>query len=407
MRKNYIKEILLSLALVFFTACGSSNTGDSTVDAAINKFIAYAQSGGTGTAPTLQDYLDAGVIGVTADNIADINEVIGNLTEPEVDTKDEVQVLANELGVTVVDPRNTPPIAKAGATPTTVTEGETVSFSSRLSSDPDGTIESYKWTENGVVLARVPSFSKSDFSVDTHIVTLTVTDKQGATDTDTVTITVEAAPAPAIGKTAASITHNGTTYGFVTSSYTGKVWLDRNLGAARVCTSFNDTACYGDYYQWGRNFDGHQDSKSGTTAMQATDVNNAGTDFITNSSSPYDWASTDSDGSLRNANWSKTDGTSVCPAGFRVPTIKELRAETLDKGVTNRDTAFDNFLKLPSAGNRLRRNGSMNNVGSRGDFWSSSASGSSASDLHFDSAGVNWHSGDHRAYGQSVRCLRD
>ena len=32
-----------------------------------------------------------------------------------------------------------------------------------------------------------------------------------------------------------SITHNGVTYGFVTSPYTGKVWLDRNLGAARVC----------------------------------------------------------------------------------------------------------------------------------------------------------------------------
>lgn len=29
------------------------------------------------------------------------------------------------------------------------------------------------------------------------------------------------------------ITHNGTSYGTVTSPYTGRVWLDRNLGAAR------------------------------------------------------------------------------------------------------------------------------------------------------------------------------
>ena len=49
-----------------------------------------------------------------------------------------------------------------------------------------------------------------------------------------------------------TISHNGKSYGTVTSSYTGKVWLDRNLGASQVCTALDDTACYGDYYQWGR-----------------------------------------------------------------------------------------------------------------------------------------------------------
>ena len=153
------------------------------------------------------------------------------------------------------------------------------------------------------------------------------------------------------------ITHHGTSYGTVTSPYTGRVWLDRNLGASQVCTSFDDPLCYGDYYQWGRNFDGHQDSGSATTTTLATDVNNVGHGNLILGSG--DWASVDSNKSIRSANWSKTDGSSVCPVGFRVPSITELRAETLDNGVTNRNTAFTNFLKLPSAGIRdtLHTNG--------------------------------------------------
>jgi len=208
-----------------------------------------------------------------------------------------------------------------------------------------------------------------------------------------------------------SITHNGTSYGFVTSPHTGKVWLDRNLGAARVCESFNDTACYGDYYQWGRNFDGHEDSGSATTSTQAADINAAGTEFITsNPANSFDWAKTaDSDGSLRQANWSKTDGSSVCPVGYRVPTIVELRAETLDATgstkVTNRDTAFSSFLKLPIAGFRVY-SGSMSGVGSWGEVWASSVDGSKSHGVYFYSVGADWHS-DYRAFGHSVRCLRD
>jgi len=210
----------------------------------------------------------------------------------------------------------------------------------------------------------------------------------------------EAAP---VSPDVQDITHNGTTYGFVTSPYTGKVWLDRNLGAARVCEQFDDSACYGDYYQWGRNFDGHEDSMSATIATEATDVNTAGSDFITGNS---DWASVDASGATRATNWSKTDGSSVCPVGYRVPSITELRAETLDNGVTNRDTAFANFLKLPSAGDRINFNGSIHDVGYWGYVWSSSASGSGASYLFFDSDDAYWLSYP-RPDGLSVRCLRD
>jgi hypothetical protein len=38
------------------------------------------------------------------------------------------------------------------------------------------------------------------------------------------------------------------TYEMVTSPKTGKVWLDRNLGATQVATKVDDSAAYGDYY---------------------------------------------------------------------------------------------------------------------------------------------------------------
>jgi len=227
-----------------------------------------------------------------------------------------------------------------------------------------------------------------------YTITYTATDSAGNTATATRTVTV----------TEFTITHNGTSYGIVTSPYTGKVWLDRNLGAAEVCTSFNDTACYGDYYQWGRAFDGHQDSMSGTTSTQAIDVNSAGSSFIKGS---RDWASVDDEGTIRRANWSATDGSSVCPSGFRVPSIIELRAETLDNGETNRVTLFSNFLKLPSAGFRKYSSGALSSQGEFGNVWSSSLNSDSVViSFDFSRAGAIAESSTH-AYGFSVRCLKD
>ena len=198
------------------------------------------------------------------------------------------------------------------------------------------------------------------------------------------------------------IIHNGTTYKTVTSPYTGRVWLDRNLGASQVCTSFDDPLCYGDYYQWGRDHDGHQESNSSTTATLA--VNNIGHgDFII---SGDDWTSSDSNGSLRAANWSNADGSSVCPTGFRVPTVAELKAETLDNGVSNRATAFANFLKLPSAGLRDKTLGDMIFEGDRGALWASSVDGSDSFSVYSSivSAGSN---AINRANGRSVRCIKN
>jgi uncharacterized protein (TIGR02145 family) len=51
---------------------------------------------------------------------------------------------------------------------------------------------------------------------------------------------------------------NGTCSPVTTVVSAGQVWMDRNLGAARVATSSTDEEAYGDLYQWGRGTDGHE-----------------------------------------------------------------------------------------------------------------------------------------------------
>lgn len=207
-------------------------------------------------------------------------------------------------------------------------------------------------------------------------------------------------------------TWNGLVYETVTSPYTGRVWLDRNLGASQVCTDLNDTACYGDYYQWGRKSDGHEKSDSNTTEIQATDIANAGTDYITDSTAyyGYEWAqAADNNGSLRSTQWSKTDGTSVCPVGFRVPTVAEFAAETTDEGMADNAEAFTNFLKLPSAGYRNPVDGLLYLQGYYGSVWSMTVSSTyfyMSDALYFG----NSYAGTYyfvRGYGRSVRCIED
>lgn len=77
-----------------------------------------------------------------------------------------------------------------------------------------------------------------------------------------------------------TVSHDGVEYGEVTSPITGRVWLDRNLGAKEVCTSIDDKNCFGDYYQWGRGSDGHEKYKSRVVTTPAKSLTHAGKYFI-------------------------------------------------------------------------------------------------------------------------------
>ena len=64
------------------------------------------------------------------------------------------------------------------------------------------------------------------------------------------------------------------------------------------------------------------------------------------------------------------------------------------------------YVLLPVAGNRNNSNGSLNNVGSNGNYWSGTVNGTNAQNLNFNSGNANMNS-NNRANGNSVRCLKD
>jgi hypothetical protein len=134
-------------------------------------------------------------------------------------------------------------------------------------------------------------------------------------------------PVGAPEPTSVTFTYNGqsVTYGIITSSVTGRKWLDRNLGAPNTPTAFDNWQNEGDLFQWGRGADGHQLINRAASTMATTAVNGTTTTlslsdnpghalFITPSAAPFDWRSP------QNANlWQTASGiNNACPAGWHV-----------------------------------------------------------------------------------------
>lgn len=195
------------------------------------------------------------------------------------------------------------------------------------------------------------------------------------------------------------IIHNGIEYKEVKSPNTGRIWLDRNLGAKEACKSIDDKKCFGNYYQWGRNQDGHEQYNSRVVTTQAKSITNAGKYFINGSTQSYDdWAQKlDSDGSLRVKQWNKKDGSSICPNGYRVPTLDELQEEVTSD-------MFKSFLKLPFSGRR-GDSGNLRN-GSFGNIWVNGVKGSYSEFLYYDNDGGMDFGVTERDNGFSVRCIK-
>ncbi|WP_139699079.1 inverse autotransporter beta domain-containing protein, partial [bacterium endosymbiont of Bathymodiolus sp. 5 South] len=210
-----------------------------------------------------------------------------------------------------------------------------------------------------------------------------------------------------------TIVFNGLTYGLVLSPDTGRVWLDRNLGASQVCTSVTDTACYGDLYQWGRAKDGHESRDSGITKTLASSITPATTTLIISQRVPGDWVSgsgtgADISGALRAAAWVDGGVNDICPAGFSVPTEEELITLATTAKVKDTATAFSSFLKLPASGARTADGGRFLGVGTGAPLWSRSARGSFGRFFAiYTNEGNTAFQSVSRAYGFSIRCIKD
>jgi pimeloyl-ACP methyl ester carboxylesterase len=121
---------------------------------------------------------------------------IGNHTITLTVTDDDGATDTDDVAIKVQEAGNEPPTANAGPdqtfTDTDDNGSESVTLNGNGSDDPDGTIESYVWTEDGTQIATGVNPTVT-LSVGTHTITLTVTDDDGATDTDDVAITVQEA----------------------------------------------------------------------------------------------------------------------------------------------------------------------------------------------------------------------
>jgi hypothetical protein len=196
------------------------------------------------------------------------------------------------------------------------------------------------------------------------------------------------------------------------SPATGKLWMDRNLGASQAATSANDANAMGDTYQWGRRSDGHQCVYSNTTTTySSSDTPNHGDFIITQTGTAYsNWRNPTNDNL-----WQGVNGVNnPCPSGYRLPTQAEFTAEYLSWGfdplVSSEVTAFNSPLKLSNTNARERTTG---NFGGGLYYWTSTVGGYTSAGGFMQSFVLAKNSTgfyttlDYRASGRAVRCIKN
>ncbi|MFD3393157.1 hypothetical protein U0R10_00850 [Aquirufa sp. OSTEICH-129V] len=202
-------------------------------------------------------------------------------------------------------------------------------------------------------------------------------------------------------------TQNSSTIVIEVKSKTGRIWMDRNLGASQVARGSDDIQSYGDLYQWGRGSDGHQLRSSSTTiALSSSDIPNNGNFIITSG----DWRSTQND-----KLWQGVNGVNnPCPNGFRLPTKDEWIEEVSSWSSKDSKGALVSALRLPEATSR-GSNGTycISNCGIGGAYWLGTVGDNSQfSDPKYSyvgvfKVGVAGASVSIRGTGFSVRCIKD
>ena len=312
------------------------------------------------------------------------------------------------------------PTANAGAALSAICQSGT---SAAMGGSVGGSATGGTWTGGAGTWTNATNPSTATYTAgasETGSITLTLTTSGGScgTTTATKTITVNAA-----GPSIVYCLGAPTTIVDVTNPYTGKTWMDRNLGASRAATGSTDAAAYGDLYQWGRTADGHQCRSNtvhydGTSTRPTTITSTGAWDgkfiIIPSGTNRNDWVTTQTDNAWNTgtAGAPVKTATDPCPAGYRLPTETELNNERLSWvqapiSSTNSSTgAFASPLKLPVSGYRSSSSGTLDLVGGVGYYWSSTVSASNSRALYFD-GGNAFMNTEGRAIGFAVRCLKD
>ena len=222
------------------------------------------------------------------------------------------------------------------------------------------------------------------------------------------------------------------------------IMMDRNLGATSATPG--DVGALGLLYQWGRK-DPFLGSSSISSSVEAESTitwpsavstsSSIGTvDYVTShpttylygSLSPYDWHYSSRDNSL----WTTSDKTKSiydpCPSGWRVPDggdngiwskalgsslsfIQSSLYDSPNKGMNfSGKFGSDQTIWYPASGFRYNYgDGSLSDVGYYGSYWSASPSSRniSARSLRFIDGDVFPAGSKSRAFGFSVRCVKE
>jgi uncharacterized protein (TIGR02145 family) len=325
---------------------------------------------------------------------------------------------------------NTITVAVTGSTPALTITGDGCANKTTLSTTSG--LTSYAWykdniavsgatsnvytpTAAGVYKVEVTTGSCSSTSTTTSIYTCGRTADGRMSNLETSTTLVSKDGALNNGKgvdSRGAILSKPWAYGTVTTA-TGKVWIDRNLGASRVATSVTDASAYGDYYQWGRPADGHQtkyltnnnstgftNTKS-STSVPSTDL------WIAPLDGSNDWLST-----ADNTLWTGANpANNPCPAGFRIPTLAEWQAEQARFTTNNASGAFSYSLKLTMPGwlEGFSNSGAGFMVTGSGGFYLTQTANTNGSVQYFgiNSGNVWTDTNLYKRQGLSCRCIQN
>ncbi|EKD31422.1 MAG: hypothetical protein ACD_77C00335G0002 [uncultured bacterium] len=197
-----------------------------------------------------------------------------------------------------------------------------------------------------------------------------------------------------------------------------------NLWWAPVNAGYDKDHIFGLLYQWGRKYgQGYNTTETpGLTLVAGMITIDAGNDiankdkFFKREVSPHDWCNP------QVMEWNMSNHN-PCPAGWRVTSTSEL-IELYSYGSTwvksggpdylpgrwfagNHDGDHTGSIFLPAAGNREPSDGSLNHVRWTGNYWSGSQSEKYAFFLNFDNRRVYAAGYNGRAFGFTVRCVRN
>jgi len=297
--KTLNKIILSATTAMFLTACGGGGSSTPTAkDKAMAVIKAYADDGKT--APILADYTAAGVTGVTAANLAAMNQLVESKTGDEVDELSELTTLAGEVDT------EAPVITLTGSATVDLVVGAAYT-------EAGATVTDNKDTALTATIAGVVNTATAG----TYTVTYNVTDTAG-NDAVEVTRTVNVTVAPVADTERPVITLIG-------SSTVDLVVGDTYVEAGATVTDNKDTGLTAKI-----------DASAVTIATAGTYVvtynvsdaaHNAATE-VTRTVIVHDTQFIATNGEvkdiIRGLTW-KNEVTATCPAGFAVPTVEQFQ----------------------------------------------------------------------------------